>query len=95
MKRHSDTSTPKSEEPEAEEVHKSVCPEGWKVAKRMANNTIIELVPNHFKRVSTTATKKVQVFKDLVIVVDKKAVAAQDAVCLRDEHHKYKAMKAG
>ena len=40
------------------------------------------------------AIKKVQIVKDLVTVVNKKAIATQDVICLRNEHKKYKELKS-
>jgi len=42
---------------------------------------------------STNATDKVQIFKDLVTIIDKKAIVEYDVIHLRDEHKKYKEIK--
>jgi len=78
-------------------VDGSDCSEKRKVVKRKseekANNTSIDLVTKSFKVFSTNATDKVQIFKDLVTIIDKKAIVEYDVIHLRDEHKKYKEIK--
>ena len=54
---------------------------------------VVVLVTNHLKTLAALTTNKVKMFEELVIVVDKKVIAAQDVVFLIDEHHKYKGMR--
>jgi len=93
---YSSPSTPADEELEVE-IDGIVCPIGRKTAKRKlqqkANNAMVDLVTNHFSTMGSTANEKVEIFRNLVIAVDKKATAAQEAVCLGDEAQKCKDFK--
>ena len=53
--------------------------------KQNANNVVVDLVTNHFSTMGSTTNEKVEIFHNLVTIVDKKATAAQEAVRLRDE----------
>ena len=55
---------------------------------------MVDLVINHFSTMGSTANEKVEIFFNFVIVVDKKATTAQEAVRLRDEAKKRKDFKA-
>jgi len=89
--------TPRSEEAWQEDVNGSDNPDERKALKRQDkgndNNAIIDLVTNHLKTFSTTTTNNIQIFKNLVIILHKKALTTQDAFCIRDKHKKYKERK--
>ena len=74
MEGYSSPSTPTDEQVEVE-VYGVIHPIGRKAVKRKlkqkANNTMVDLVTNHFSTMGTTAIKKVKIFCDLVIIVDK------------------------
>ena len=80
-------STPIKEEAlHVEEVDKVIHPIERKATERKAkekvNNTVVDLLTSHFSTFAKTTTDNVQIFRNLVIVVDKKASTAQEAVCL-------------
>ena len=58
--------------------------------KKKANNTMLDLMINHFSTVATIATEKVQIFHHLVTIVDKKAPVTYKVILLRNEAHKYR-----
>lgn len=93
---YSSPSTPADEEVEVE-VDGVVRPIGRKAAKRKlhqnANNVVVDLVTSHFATMGSTANEKVEIFRNLVTIVDKKAAAAQETVHLRDEAQKRKDIK--
>ena len=63
-------------------------------AKEKANNTVVDLVTIHFCMLGTTATEKVKIFHDLVIVVDKNTTVTEEPIHLKHEAHKYNKIKA-
>jgi len=94
---YSSPSTHADEELEVE-IDGIVHPIGRKAAKwklqQKANNVVVDLVTNHFSTMGFTANEKIEIFCNLVTVVDKRETVAQEAVRLKDKAQKQKGIKA-
>ena len=59
-------------------------------SKEKANNNVVELMTIHFKEFGASVSEMNELFKDLVTVVGKRAIAPKDVILLRDEEMAYK-----